>query len=421
MTVLKLRRALQLRVPAAPRRGGALLAALFVASLGCGDRSSLALIGGAGRISTYDASAGASSGTPLQNVMPVQGDSGDGAPDSGSVAASNEAGQSCALPDASSLDAGAEPPSCRPGGPGMTDCGPNHESCCASLQVTGGTFFRRYTYPQDGGALLPDGGPTGESDPATLSTFKLDKYLVTVGRFRQFVNAFNAGCATPAAGSGKHTHVNGGRGLSSGLGGFEPGWKASDDGNLSPTDGNLTCVSNLENSWTSLPGGQENLPIICVNWWEAYAFCIWDGAFLPSEAEWEYAAAGGVQQRAYPWGSADPGASNEYAIYDCHYELAPYSCDLAPVGTASLGAGAWGQLDLGGEVWEWLLDWFNGSFVDPCVDCTDLTPTVGFAGERTFLGGSIINNASELYPWARTHEQPSFRGAVGGFRCARSP
>ncbi len=62
--------------------------------------------------------------------------------------------------------------SCAPGGAGMTDCGASSESCCTSPEVTGGTFYR--TYDQfddfaDGGLVLPDGGPTGEADPATVS------------------------------------------------------------------------------------------------------------------------------------------------------------------------------------------------------------------------------------------------------------
>jgi formylglycine-generating enzyme len=111
-----------------------------------------------------------------------------------------------------------------------------------------------------------------------VSGFRLDKYLVTVGRFRQFVNAWNGGAGyTPPAGSGKHTHLNGGRGLanSGSVGTYEPGWVASHDSNIAPTNTNLACAGS-SSTWTPSAGSSENLPIICVNWWEAYAFCIWD-------------------------------------------------------------------------------------------------------------------------------------------------
>jgi hypothetical protein len=107
-------------------------------------------------------------------------------------------------------------PSCAPGGSGMTNCGAASECCCTSLQVSGGTFYRAYDKVNpnyDGGfQLSPDGGASGELDSATVSTFRLDKYLVTVGRFRQFVNAWSGGAGyLPPAGSGKHTYLNGGR------------------------------------------------------------------------------------------------------------------------------------------------------------------------------------------------------------------
>jgi formylglycine-generating enzyme required for sulfatase activity len=129
-----------------------------------------------------------------------------------------------------------------------------------------------------------------------------------------------------------------------------------------------------------LIANNENLPINCVNWYEAYAFCIWDGGFLPSEAEWEYAAAGGSEQREYPWGSAAPGTANQYAIYDCDYGSDAGGCpnpgvgsiaNIAPVGTATLGAGLWGQLDLIGDLMVWTLDG-RAPYVDPCSDCSDL-------------------------------------------------
>ena len=75
----------------------------------------------------------------------------------------------------------------------------------------------------------------------------------------------------------------------------------TDNGNIAPTNANLACSDSYA-TWTNTAGSQENLPINCVNWCEAYAFCIWDGGFLPSEAEWEYAAAGGSSAARVPVG-----------------------------------------------------------------------------------------------------------------------
>ena len=304
-------------------------------------------------------------------------------------------------------------PNCAPGGPGLTNCGASSESCCTSLAVTGGTYDRTYT---NSGA-----GATGLADPATVSNFRLDKYLVTVGRFRQFVTAWNGGAGyTPPAGSGQHTRLNGGSGLAATAGGYETGWVASDDSNIAPTTTNLsvTCGASYA-TWTPSPETQETLPISCVNWYEAYAFCIWDGGFLPSEAEWEYAAAGGSQQREYPWGTAAPGTGNQYAIYGCDYPSGSGTCtgvtNVAPVGTATLGAGLWGQLDLVGQLWEWNLDFYAPYAA--CVDCADLTA----ASYRVRRGGNFDFDGSYLVPPARDYDPPTYRLESLGFRCARSP
>jgi formylglycine-generating enzyme required for sulfatase activity len=308
----------------------------------------------------------------------------------------------------------------------MTNCGPGGsgtESCCTSLEVQGGTYYRTYT--NDGC------GPTGEADPATVSNYRLDKYLVTVGRFRQFVSAWNNGSGwLPSQGSGKHAYLPGG-GLSMGA---EPGWEASDDGQIALTSTNLgSCppTTKVLSTWTASVGSQESLPINCVNWWEADAFCIWDGGFLPSEAEWECAAAGGSQQREYPWGSADPGTANQYAIYNCNYPNSansPIGCtgvsNIASVGTASMGAGAWGQLDLAGELMEWNLDWSSySSYVNPCTNCADL----GSTGYRAIRGGAYSDPLKSamfgfpLRPPTRFGTPPGSRQGFIGFRCARAP
>jgi formylglycine-generating enzyme required for sulfatase activity len=238
----------------------------------------------------------------------------------------------------------------------MSDCGAGGEDCCASLEVPGGAYYESCT-------TTPTVDDAGFTVPSHVSSLHLDKYLVTVGRFRSFAAAWKGGAGwLPPEGAGKHVHLNGGRGLANSGpgGGYETGWVAADDAYVAPTDANLTNCGvyypEPNATWTSSPGAHESLPINCVTWQEAYAFCIWDGGFLPGAGEWQYAAAGGEEQRQYPWGSTAPGETSEYAIYGEHYTGNPTG--LAPVGFASLGAGRWGQLDLVGEVWEWNLDWF---------------------------------------------------------------
>jgi formylglycine-generating enzyme required for sulfatase activity len=207
--------------------------------------------------------------------------------------------------------------------------------------VTGGTFYRG----------------TNTNYPATISDFRLDKYEVTVGRFRTFVDAWVAGWR-PSAGSGKHTHVNGGAGLVNTAGGNEPGWDATwtayvgapSNAAVAPSgagattkaawDTNLSCYSGYQ-TWTSAAGSNEKRPQNCLSWYDLHAFCIWDGGFLPSEAEWEYAAAGGSEERTYPWGNTAPGANTALAIYGCYYN-GTGTCsgvtNIAPVGTVAAGA-----------------------------------------------------------------------------------
>ena len=304
--------------------------------------------------------------------------------------------------------------SCQASGAGLNTCpaGTGSESCCTSLEVTpNGAYYRTYT---NSGS-----GPTGEADQATVSGLRVDKYLVTVGRFRQFVNAWNGGAGyTPPAGSGIHTHLNAGSGLASVNGGYETGWVASDDANIAPTNANLACDTGYA-TWTATAGSKENLPINCVNWFESYAFCIWDGGFLPSESEWEYVAAGGSQQREYAWGTAAPGTGNQYAIYGCDYPSGSGTCtgiaNIAPVGSTTQGVGLWGQFDLAGEVFQWNLDWLDAYF--SCTDCAYLTPN---ANGRATRGGAF-NDPLNWLPPVRSDNTPANHTYYTGIRCARTP
>jgi len=261
---------------------------------------------------------------------------------------------------------------------------------------------------------------------ATVSDFRLDKYEVTVGRFRKFVAAVTGGWK-PAAGSGKHAHLNKGAGLkNSGASGYEPGWDAAWDadmfGTKSEWDNSLACDSQA--SWTPSSGGNENRPIGCVLWSQAAAFCIWDGAFLPSEAEANYARAGGNQQRYFPW-SSPPSSTNidcSYANYlgaagGTDFCVLPGSGATSPVGALSpKGDGRYGQADLAGNLDEWQLDW-NDDYKATCTDCANFVATT----TRAIGGGSIGAKSYTLAVEYRDRWFPDALAGQFGFRCARTP
>jgi formylglycine-generating enzyme required for sulfatase activity len=288
-----------------------------------------------------------------------------------------------------------------------------------------GTFKRGY----DG--VSP--GWTNPSFPATVSTFLLDKYLITVGRFRQFIAAWDGGWR-PVAGDGKHAHLNGGRGLVAGIVDsgiqYETGWDISWSATLATSDSDwnthLTtdCGAQPSQVWTQSLGANENLPVTCLTWYEAYAFCVWDGGFLPSEAEWNYAAAGGDEQRVYPWSS--PPVST---TIDCSYAnyagagngthqvcVAPPTGQENNVGSQPKGNGKWGHADLAGQQWEWVLDW-TGNYPTPCMDCANLGS--GDANHYRVVRGGTYIAWDVLSSW-RIARAPTQRGD-GGTRCARSP
>ncbi len=251
------------------------------------------------------------------------------------------------------------------------------------------------------------------SSPAAVSGFRLDNYEVTVGRFRQFVGAVVGGWL-PAAGSGKHTHLNGGQGLSATGGGYEAGWDETNwNRQIATTVSGWT--SNLAGgTWTASAGSNEKLPITEIDWYEAYAFCIWDGGFLPSESEWNYAAAGGSDQRAYPWSTV---GTNSISCTNANYSGCPAGGANAVGSESPAGDGKWLQSDLAGNVWEWNLDWYASSYVTPCVDCANLTA----ASDLVFRGGGVGFDATYLLASYRLHGPALDRYSSVGVRCSRTP
>lgn len=185
----------------------------------------------------------------------------------------------------------------------------------------------------------------------------------------------------------------------------------------------------MSQTWTDTADGNDNRPINCVNWYEAMAFCAWDGGRLPTEAEWNYVAAGGDEQRAYLW-SVPPSSldldSSHAGYWDgttCIGDGKPgcQTTDLVLVGSKPAGDGRWDHSDLVGNVYNWVLDWW-GPYVSPCVDCANLVDTpLGPGGipVRDVRGGGYDNTPFGLRTTYRNGYQPSVRLSDVGFRCAR--
>jgi formylglycine-generating enzyme required for sulfatase activity len=293
------------------------------------------------------------------------------------------------------------------------------EDCATTLPVDGGTFARGRNDASD---------PTKPTDFATVSPFRLDKFEVTVGRFRLFVDDVVSGAFVVEKGAGKHP-VDGGKGLHT-LTGNEEGWS----GDALPSTLDRWNVALGEScgalgTWTTVPADNERKPINCVTWSEAYAFCIWAGGYLPSEAEW-IRAASGDDNRPFPWGSEPPfddATQTLHAVFGCLFE-GKGTCDrsgswnIAPVGSLSptLNAGPYQHLDLAGNVAELTLDApanVGDEFdTGKCsVDCVN-PPTS--TSRRTLRGGAYNDTAAPLGNFTRAANGEKARSDVVGFRCA---
>jgi sulfatase modifying factor 1 len=163
-------------------------------------------------------------------------------------------------------------------------------------------------------------------------------------------------------------------------------------------------------------------PVACVSWNHAQAYCAWAGARLPTEAEWEYAARG-PEGNTFPWGdSFDPTRLN-YCDANCTYEWRDAEYDdgyqrTAPVGRFESGASWCGALDMAGNAWEWVADWYDADYYSQSPAYNPQGPDSGKS--HVMRGGSCYYFASYLRSARRTWIPPS-NGETnnsGAFRCA---
>ena len=290
----------------------------------------------------------------------------------------------------------------------------------------------------------PDERP---SHRVRVDGFWIDEHEVTNAQFRRFVEA--TGYVTTAEQPPDVQAI---------MAQVPPGTPPPDPGKLVP--GSLVfqmtnrpvSLDDYSQWWKWTPGaswrnpegpgsdlkGRDDHPVVHASWDDAVAYARWAGKRLPTEAEWEFAARGGLEAKPYAWGDTKPGEGDRWQanIWQGEFPTRNTSADghtrTAPV--KSYAPNGHGLYDMAGNVWEWCADWYQRDLYRDRVGAGDVhnpsgpeqskDPTRPYMPQRVQRGGSFLcndNYCSRYRPSARHGCSPDTGMSHVGFRCAMNP